>query len=278
MTYRLPEEWNASGFRRRMEVAVASVTSCGAALQELRGFGVMASDDGTQLKTNVDIAAEGWVLGLLEGSFPDDQFLSEERFDGGNSKPLDTTRPFWTVDALDGTRSYVEGFDGYCVQVAYIESGVVQLGAIAEPAASRCYVGIRGEGSYLIDAEDRSERLHLDPSVAWPERPKFVDSTHPKGPAGVLFERLNAELLECGSAGLKICRIADGSGNVYFKEFKLKLWDIAPGEVILSEAGGKLSNWLGEPFPYTGRATHFERVAALPNAHLTRVLPFTFEA
>lgn len=278
MTYRLPEEWNASSFRGRMEVAVAAVTSCGAALQELRGFGVMASDDGTQLKTNVDIAAEGWVLGLLEGSFPDDQFLSEERFDGGNSKPLDTTRPFWTVDALDGTRSYVEGFDGYCVQVAFIESGVVQLGAIAEPAASRCYAGIRGEGAYVLGAGVGSTRLSLDAAKKWPERPKFVDSTQPRGTAGVLFERLNAELLECGSAGLKICRIADGSGDIYFKEFKLKLWDIAPGEVILAEAGGRLSNWLGEPFPYSGLVTHFQRVAAVSAAHARRVLPFTDEA
>jgi len=273
MTYILPDELKASEWASRTEVAVAAVTSCGAALRALRGAQILATDDGVQLKTNVDLAAEGWVLGLMEASFPGELFLSEERYDNGRGPVLQGARGFWTVDALDGTRSYVDGFDGYCVQVAYIENGVVEVGVIAEPANSTCFVAIRGQGAFALTEGAGARSLKLDPNSAWPAKPRFVDSTLPKGPAGAVFERLGAELLECGSVGLKLCRVAEGRAELYAKEFKLKIWDIAPGEVILSEAGARLVDWAGEPFPYTGKVTHFSNVAAIAASHFGRALP-----
>ena len=99
----------------RIQVAVEAVMSGGAALATLRGAQIQGKELDSQLKTAVDLAAEGWVLGLLRGSFPEDRFLAEELYAERPEWSVDD-RPFWTIDALDGTRSYVEGFPGFCVK------------------------------------------------------------------------------------------------------------------------------------------------------------------
>src|SRR3954462_7071128 len=123
----LPAPLASSPWAPRLEIALAAVRAAGAALMELRGTIRGEEAAGGQLKTIADLAAEGWVLGFLEGSFPGELVLAEERFErAGIAWPGAQT--YWTVDALDGTRSYVEGFDGFCVQVAYIEGGEPRIG------------------------------------------------------------------------------------------------------------------------------------------------------
>src|SRR5262245_34387386 len=99
---RLPAPLATSPWASRLGVAIAAVRSAGAALMQLRGTIEGRDAYGGQLKTNTDRAAEGWVLGFLEGSFPDDLMLAEERFEQAGV-PWPGAARYWTVDALDGT-------------------------------------------------------------------------------------------------------------------------------------------------------------------------------
>src|SRR5688572_12007976 len=111
----LPDSLARSPWAKRLDVAIAAVRAAGAALVELRGSITGEEAAGGQLKTSTDLAAEGWVLGFIEGSFAGEAFLAEEQFERAG-KPWPGAKTYWTIDALDGTRSYVEGFDGFCVQ------------------------------------------------------------------------------------------------------------------------------------------------------------------
>ena len=213
-------------------IAMRTCVSAGAGLMSLRGQPIVSKTAGDQLKTCVDRAAEGWVLGLLRTTFPSDRFLAEESYEDDGSWAGGPS-PYWTIDALDGTRSFVDGYDGFCVQVAFVIGGEPCLGVICEPVSRRVYLGVAGATE-----------------SGWPQNPRFVDSTRPGGEAGALFDRLGGRFVECGSIGLKICRVAEGSADVFMKRFRFKLWDVAPGEVILREAGGSLGNWEGKPFDY----------------------------
>src|SRR5688500_18062073 len=97
--FELPPALAACPCADRLAVAVQAVTSAGGALLSLRGQRVQAREVGSQLKTSADLAAEGWVLGLLRGSFPADRFLAEESHAEAGWSPA--PGPFWTVDALD---------------------------------------------------------------------------------------------------------------------------------------------------------------------------------
>jgi 3'(2'), 5'-bisphosphate nucleotidase len=257
----LPCTFAGSPWRARLEVAVAAVRSAGAALLELRGSIAGVEGDGGQLKTSADLAAEGWVLGFLDGSFAGELGLAEERFDRAGV-PWPGARDYWTVDALDGTRSFVEGYDGFCVQVAYVAGGVPRLGAIAEPVTGAVYAAAEGAGAWRLAAT--IDRLHVAPTAAFSTGLRYVDSTRPDGPVGAIVDRYAGQLVECGSVGLKICRIAEGRGDLYAKRFNYKLWDVAPGEVLLREAGGALSTWDGTPIDYAGTRTHYPTLLAVP--------------
>jgi 3'(2'), 5'-bisphosphate nucleotidase len=253
-------ELRASPWFARLDVAIAAVRSVGAALLELRGAVVGVESTGGQLKTSADLAAEGWVVGFLDGQFPGELVLAEERFDRAGA-PWVGARDYWTVDALDGTRSFVEGFDGFCVQVAYVADGRPRLGAICEPVTRAIYAAAEGAGAWRD-----TERLRVAAATSFAPGFHYVDSTRPDGPVGALVSRYAAELVECGSVGLKICRVAEGRGELYAKRFDYKLWDVAPGDVLLREAGGVLSTWDGTAIDFAGARTHYPTLLATPAA------------
>lgn len=255
----------------RLQAAVDAVVSAGAALTSLRGANVRASEVGSQLKTSVDLAAEGWVLGLLRGTFPEDRFLAEESHAAGERWDA-TTESFWTVDALDGTRSYVEGYDGFCVQVAFIERGQPVLGVIAEPVARRCYIAAEGLGGFELDPQGSVQRLEPRRLPQWPKAPRFVDSTLPAGTVGQLMAKRGGRFVECGSVGLKACRVALDEADVYAKAFRFRLWDVAPAEVLLRETGCGLRLWNGQRIDYSGRVLEFDHLVAAPEPLLESLL------
>jgi 3'-phosphoadenosine 5'-phosphosulfate (PAPS) 3'-phosphatase len=197
----------------------------------------------------VDRAAEAWVVEYLSSIFPQDAILAEEAYDA--KKPVWVAPDaFWTIDALDGTASYVDGFDGFCIQVAFIVAGDPVLGVVHQPVGATTYWAIRGEGAYRQSPGGGAQRLELKPFLQWPEQPVFVDSTLPGGVVGALYGSRNGAFLECGSTGVKICRVAEGSAHLLIKSNQYKIWDLAPGDVILSEAGGRLALWDGSPVNY----------------------------
>lgn len=259
----LPESLRASPVADRLRVAIEAAEGAGAALRRIRRAKHAAAEVGDQMKTGVDRAAEGWVLGYLQGSFAADAVLSEEAFEAAG-KEWHAPDAYWTVDALDGTRSFVDGFDGFCVQLAWIENGVVRVGVVHEPVLDRSYVAIAGAGSYLIGPGDAPQRLAIAATPDWPPSPIFVDSTRPGGPVGELYRRHGAIFLELGSIGLKLCRVADGSAQLFAKRLRFKLWDVAPAEVIATEAGASVGLWNGSRIPYDSRRVHFNDVLAAP--------------
>lgn len=246
----------------RLRAALCAVRGCGAALMAVRGRTGGGAEVGDQLKTAVDRAAEGWVLGYLEAASPGDTFLAEERFDASNGQ---WTPPpaFWTVDALDGTRSFIDGFDGFCVQVAYLRDGAPVVAAIDEPASGVTWAAVAGGGAHLL-REGSWARVPERALSSYPERPRFVDSTPPRGPAGEVMARRRGVFVEHGSLGAKALRIADGVADVFVKDLRFKLWDVAPADLVLRETGGRLGTWDGAPIPYTSNQVALRGLLAAP--------------
>ena len=248
----------------RLAAARDAVEALGPALLSLRRRKTYARYlSGDPYKTSADRAAESWVVEYLSSIFPTDAFLAEEAFE---QKQAPWTAPvaYWAVDALDGTASFVDGFDGFCVQAAYIVDGAPVLGVVHEPARRATYWALRGAGAYRQGPRGKAQKLKLKPIQTWPRHPVFIDSTLPKGPAGSLFSQRSCRFLECGSTGVKICRVAEGKAQVLAKPNRYKLWDIAPGHVILTEAGGRLALWDGSEVPYHTTAVHIPNMLAAP--------------
>jgi len=247
----------SSEWYERLSVARQAVESAGSALLRLPR-GVRAEEKGDQLKTAADLAAEAWVIGYLKAYFADDRLLAEEDFEA-RATEWDAPRSYWTIDALDGTRSFTGGFAGFCVQVAYVVDGAVRLGVVHEPALDQTYFAARGGGAYRQKRGEEPVRLGASD---WTASPRFVDSTRPSGVPGEWFRQNTAAFVELGSIGLKICRVADGRADIFFKRLGFKLWDVAPGGLILEEAGGRLGLWDGSTIPFDSREVRFKDILA----------------
>jgi len=250
--------------QRRLAAARDAVESLGPALLCLRSRKTYARYlSGDPYKTSADRAAEAWVVEYLTSFYPADAVLAEEAFD---QKRTAWTAPsaYWTVDALDGTASFVDGFDGFCIQVAYVVDGALVLGVVHQPARSTTFWALSGAGAYRQGPRGKAQRLKLKAVRNWPRRPVFIDSTPPTGPAGSLLALRGGRFLECGSTGVKICRVAEGKAQVLAKSNRYKLWDIAPGHLILSEAGGRLGLWDGSEVSYRSNSVYLPNMLAAP--------------
>lgn len=258
----LPPSLASSPDEARLSAALLAVRGAGAALSAVRGRASRGKEVGDQLKTAVDRAAEGWVLGYLEGAFPGDHFLAEERFEasGGEWSP---PAEFWTVDALDGTRSFIDGFDGFCVQVAYLVNGAPVVSAIDEPAFGITWISAAGKGAFIL-REGEFQRVPARALNTYPVTPRFIDSTPPKGAVGAVLAKRNGQHIEHGSIGSKAVRIATNEADVFAKDLRFKLWDVAPADLILRETGGQIGTWDGAPIPYTGTQVALRGLLAAP--------------
>ncbi len=199
--------------------------------------------EGTQFKAMADVMAHDYLVGKLKMLTPDVPVLSEE---DESSLTLERPAKYWLIDPIDGTASYVGGFDGYVTQIVLIEFDKPILSVICAPSLSLMYSAEKGMGAYLngvkLDSlNERSSRILID------NYPK------PQGIAKDVFNALSCtDYMESGSLGLKLVRVADGSADLFIKDVAVKDWDLAPADLILSEVGGILTDISGESIVYTG--------------------------
>ncbi len=154
----------------------------------------------------------------------------------------------WIVDPLDGTKDFIDRTSDFSVMIALVERGVVTVSVVFAPAHDILYRAERGRGAFVCDAA--GERRCVV-SARPPEGGRFVASAHHFSPLMQLVgESLNSSTTRRGSNGVKGGLIAEGDAEYMFNEADLPVWDIAPVDLIVSEAGGKVTDMEGKVFSY----------------------------
>jgi 3'(2'), 5'-bisphosphate nucleotidase len=189
--------------------------------------------DAAAVKDEGDRRANDLIIEALANERPSDPVLSEEWKD--DPSRLDRER-VWIVDPLDGTREFGEPpRHDWAVHVALAVGGRPIVGAVALPAAGQV--------------------LCTDPpeTVAFPHggRPRLVVSrTRPPAAAVFLAERLNAELVEMGSAGAKAMSVIRGESDIYAHSGGQYEWDSCAPVAVALAAGLHCSRIDGSPLVY----------------------------
>ncbi|MCK1542805.1 3'(2'),5'-bisphosphate nucleotidase CysQ [Bradyrhizobium sp. 147] len=215
--------------------------------------------------SEADIAVNDLLETRLRAATPDYGWLSEESADDAARL---SRRLTWIVDPIDGTRNYLGGHDDWCVSVALVEDASPVLAAVFAPARDEFFFAVRGQGTTLngepVRATSGSE----------------LDFARVAGPKP-LVERLNATGGEIklhpriGSLALRLCRVADGALDAAFAGGNSQDWDLAAADLIVQEAGGKMSDLSGEPILYNRReVAHGVLVAAGRDRHAGIVAHF----
>lgn len=232
------------------ELAAAKIAALTAGAEILRHYG----DSEWKRKldespvTVADHASNAIITASLRDAFPDDAFLSEESADSGDRLG---ERRVWIIDPLDGTKEFLAQNGEFSVLVGLAVDGEPVLGVVYLPTTNVLYAAARGHGSW-VERDGGRQRLTL-PEAIGDAGVRLVGSRSHADPFLVrMQEALGiSDVLPCGSVGVKCSRIADGDRDLYVHPAGyLKEWDTCAPEVILAEAGGKVSDCLGEPLRY----------------------------
>jgi myo-inositol-1(or 4)-monophosphatase len=208
--------------------------------------------------TEADIEANQCIQTMMCAAFPDDGWLSEETRDSPDR--LTKTR-VWVVDPLDGTKEFIKHIPEFCVCIALVEHGVPTVGVSYNPVREELFAGARGLGVTLNGTPVRvSEQADLGAARILASR-----SEAERGEWDPFQSRLRIELT--GSVAYKLALIAAGRGDATFSLTPKNEWDICAGTLLITEAGGRITDRYSAPLRFNQPNTHLPGLIA-SNGHL----------
>lgn len=157
----------------------------------------------------------------------------------------------WIVDPLDGTKEFVKRNGEFTTNIALVESGVPVLGVVGIPMLQQVYYAARGMGAFRcsaapVDATFPADALRL-PLAGEPRPLRIIGSrSHPHSGTQAYINRVKLQVPEAeivyGGSSYKLCRIADGTADLYPRFSPINEWDIAAGDALVRYAGGRMED------------------------------------
>ncbi|MEM9478285.1 MAG: 3'(2'),5'-bisphosphate nucleotidase CysQ [Verrucomicrobiota bacterium] len=231
-----------------LERVKEAALAAGEAILEIyaREFSVEEKEDKSPL-TEADRAAHEILVAALEEATPEIPIISEE----AKTLPYAERKGWsqlWMIDPLDGTKEFIKKNGEFTINVAFVEDGVPTAGVVYQPTEKKLYFGGPETGAFCqIDGGEAvpvkneahysekdevcvvASRSHLSPEVE-----KFVEDLKAQGK--------DVEFLSAGSS-LKLCKVAEGSADVYPRLAPTMEWDTAAAHAIATAAGRKVLQW-----------------------------------
>lgn len=160
------------------------------------------------------------------------------------------TGRFWLVDPLDGTKEFIACNGEFTVNIALIEKGKPLWGVVYAPVLDRLYYGGRGLGASLqIGTEIQQLEVSSHPKLGGFWR-VVASKSHMNLETQAFMVRLGEiDLVQAGSS-LKLCRIAEGSADIYPRLGPTCEWDTAAAQAVVEGAGGVVHDLQGNPLLY----------------------------
>jgi len=221
---------------------------------------VYATDFGSEQKLSVDntyepvtaadkLASKVIVEGLAD-AFPADAVLSEEETDDLEDRVLRNRA--WIIDPVDGTAGFVRRDGDFAVQIGLAEKGIPIAGVVYLPVHDFLMYAVRGAGAYGVLGNGEEQRLSVSTKTDYSEMSLAISRHHPSQRMGRIIEEFGfTSMIQRGSVGLKVGLIAEQRCDLYIHPGqRTKLWDTCAPQIVLEEAGGRMTDLFGQPFRY----------------------------
>jgi len=229
-----------------LEVAIQAARAAAAIQVAARGsdLQVRAKSTAIDLVTRVDTASEEAIVEILLGAFPKDHILGEE---AGQREGSSSRR--WIVDPLDGTLNYAHGFPWYCVSIALEVEGEIELGVVLDSVHGELFTAQRGRGAKLdgepisVSSCDRLPQAML--ATGFPYKREWMAEN--VATFAWMMPKVRA-IRRPGAAALDLASLAAGRLDGFW-EIHLQPWDVAAGMLLVTEAGGRVSDLSGATYP-----------------------------
>ena len=198
---------------------------------------------GAGIVTDADHAAETYLLKAILRKFPESSIITEESGEFRRSDEL-----VWFLDPLDGTTNFAHGFPWFCVSIGVWQNGVPRAGAVYQPVTDELFLAERGRGAWLngkrigVSTERKLGDALLGTGFYYYRGAELRREI-------ATFQQLSQAaraIRRPGSAALDMACVAAGRYDGFW-ERGLSSWDVAAGIVLVQEAGGKVTDYAGQP-------------------------------
>ena len=199
--------------------------------------------------TVYDVMIQDFLLSSIKKAIPDAYFIAEEKDNDASVLQKDYC---FIIDPIDGTTNFIHDCRHSCISLALFSHGEPVFGAIFHPYLDEMFHAERGKGAYLngrpIRVSDRPMELGI---LAYGTAPYYKEQLADK-----TFALCRELFLVCtdvhrfGSAALDLAGVAAGRNDLFF-EFRLSPWDIAAGYLLITEAGGIITDMQGNPIDFS---------------------------
>ncbi len=234
------------------EAARAAARAARELLRTARPADVRSKGNPRDLVTEWDLRSEETIRRVLDERLPGIPVLGEEGGQGAGA----AGGLRWLVDPIDGTVNFAHGLPLWCVSIALEDAGRLLAGVVVAPALDWWFEATLGGGAHdeagtplRVSAVPRLDQALL--ATGFP----YDRATNPANNLATWQHmKMVSTVRRLGAAALDLCLVARGALDGYW-ETRLSPWDLAAGALIVTEAGGTVTDTRGGPFdPHTGEA------------------------
>ena len=217
-----------------------------ASLEENNGDDSITEKSGTaNFVTKYDVAVQTFLINGIKAAFPDAVFIAEEK---ENDPAMLQKDNCFVIDPIDGTKNFINGYRHSAISLAVISKGEVVFGAIYDPYMNELFTAEKGGGARLngkpMSVSSRPIELGI---AAFGTSPYYKDTLSDKTFDFTKEIFLTAsDIRRTGAASLDLAYLAAGRNDIFF-EFILSPWDYAAGALLVTEAGGVITDIKGNP-------------------------------
>lgn len=240
-------------YARELDLTLETIRRAGDEILRRYASFERIEDAPADVSTEADRASQELILDALHRAFPEDGLCAEEASERFETEAAGARR-VWVVDPIDGTRGFARKNGEFSVMIALVADGEPVVGAVHEPAADRLTWAVAGEGCWVVRREGGEAVLCAVSATAG--APRVLAMSRSQGEEGErrLLEALDASrAIQTYSAGIKLAQVARSEADLYLGDYlTLRDWDVAAGHVLVTEAGGRVTNVDGEAIRYDG--------------------------
>jgi myo-inositol-1(or 4)-monophosphatase len=195
------------------------------------------------LVSSADIKIERLINKIITGKFPSHQILGEE---SGWGKQKENSYK-WIVDPIDGTTNFIQGVPLCATSIALWDKSGPLVAVVHDPLRKKLYQAVRGQGAEINGKKIQVSKIKklgdTFGGFGWNEAydPSVLNATRLS--SKIITSARKARVL--GSTVLQLAYVAEGIFDFYIVN-AIKAWDFAASSLLITEAGGKVTDWQGK--------------------------------
>ena len=209
-------------------------------------------EDDVEPVTQADRIANELIVNGVKKEFPTDGILAEESVD--TERRLSKSR-VWMVDPIDGTNGFIDGNGDFAVQIGLVEDGEPVVAVVYVPLSRVLYRAVIGEGAWIERPQRETARAAVSDRQTFATMRLAASRSHRSPRMNKVVQRFGfSSEVQRGSVGIKVGLLVEQQCDLYIHlSPRTKQWDTCAPQLILTEAGGRLTDLFGRPLNYNVR-------------------------